>query len=188
MHAHRVLFSAGLITAFCIQPVAAASPLIFTEGAQAAPRIVEMEEKSRDPGITAGVITLGSTYLALPILITSLAGLNPVVATGVGAVGLPVALGSGHIYAGDPVRGIGLGALAYPVTLGGAIAGYLAALPFLDPKGYLPGVMEAIIIGLASGTAYSLCVAWDATQTPLRTLSKQDRKQPQKSPVIEWGD
>lgn len=189
MHTCRALVCAGLVTILIAPPVFAAPQLALQEEAQMAPFTAENKEPSAEPDVTAGVVTLGSAYLALPVLISSVAAINQsmvadpgsfILPVAVGAVGLPVAIGSGHIYAGDPVRGIGLGALAYPVTLGGAIAGYLATLPFVDPKGYAPGVMEAIIIGLASGATYSLCVAWDASQTPLRRTTEQQKRQPQK--------
>ncbi|MEB3220752.1 MAG: hypothetical protein VKS61_01610 [Candidatus Sericytochromatia bacterium] len=107
----------------------------------------------------AGLVSLGSTYVALPLATSALhatgltgpAALLPFVA-------IPFTLGAGHFFRGDPVRGFGLGAAAYPVVVGSGLVGM-----WLSPKSAEVWLVNGAVVGLVGGVCYSLCVAWDAT-------------------------
>ncbi|MEB3284796.1 MAG: hypothetical protein VKN33_05875 [Candidatus Sericytochromatia bacterium] len=135
------------------------------------------EEETPGPSIHAGLITLGSTYFVLPVAIGLGATIHPAIATFGGVFGLPVAVGAGHIYAGDPVRGIGLGLLTYPVTFGSAFASWFFLPRPKTPSGWdgLQWVLEAAFFGVISGAVYSLFVAGDAENTRLRDQPGQTK-------------
>jgi hypothetical protein len=171
------LGSGVLLTALLVQPVFAASPPGFPGSSS----VVPADEIEEGPPALPGAITLGSTYLALPVAIaagTSLdrSGTLPMFT---GLIGLPVAMGAGHIHAGDPVRGIGLGLLTYPVILGSLYASSFL-IPRIPPTpGSWSGLGDLInfaVVAVGSGVVYSLFVAGDAVQTPLRLQAEQNKK------------
>lgn len=130
-----------------------------------------------------GLITLGTTYIGVPVAVTALflleSSLNssrPLSNLAMLA-GPAVGLSAGHFYAGDPWRGLGLGALVYPVAgIGVLAAGWTVhrLYPLPNPPGPWDGLGHALVAagaGIATAIGYSLFVAADANDTARRLVS-----------------
>lgn len=131
------------------------------------------EAKEEDPKPTVpGQVTLGSTLVVLPVVGLSLGGLTLGGLTVVG-LGLPVALGAGHIYAGDPARGLAMGALAYPligVTTYATVSLGMATFDPSLPNSYsgVGAMLLGLGVGALTGVGYSFFMANDANETAAR--------------------
>ncbi len=176
MHA---IWPAGLVvvvggTLFVPQPAAAyaaaaeptrallAAPLAPSAGPEPAPFL--------SPRVQAGL----TTALGPPAVLGSAAligglGLASVVPVAV-ALAAPLALGAGHVWAGDPWRGAAVGVGGLAVTYGGFFVGVGAFTLASRGNAYATG--DAISIGMltwgALGAAYYAWAMLDAAGTPER--------------------
>jgi hypothetical protein len=114
---------------------------------------------------------------------------NPWVVVG----GLPLALASGHILAGEPGEGLVYGLMGYPVIAVPALGVGLLAMAVNPPRGgWLAGLenwFAGAVAGLACGTAYTIHVAGKANEaasrrqaTPWRQPPGQAASQPPAAP------